>query len=213
MIAKERIPRSFRGGLYQLLRAPEAPYTAGFILTRRAEGLSTRVLLMLRRPLTAFCMVPISSLLHCAPGNQRDLLSTSPDRYAGLFLKERRRAEKRRSKNTTQTGLLSEEDELDIVLHVEEEKTFEQALQVDIEASVEMPTGKVQDLPPPPTTQEEVRRSPSHKAFEHSQKVELNGLRGVGCFKVKDDKDVQTVGKLSGLDGCTHTWAMNLEIA
>ena len=44
------------------------------------------------------------------------------------------------------------EDALDIMLHVEEEKTLEQALQVDSEVSVEMPTGKMQDLPPPPTT-------------------------------------------------------------
>ena len=71
--------RSFRGGLYQLLRAPEAAYTAGFLLTRRAEGPSARVLLMLRLSLTVFRMVPISSLLYCTPGKQRDLLSTSPD--------------------------------------------------------------------------------------------------------------------------------------
>ena len=77
---------------------------------------------------------------------------------------------------------MSEEDELDITLHVEEEKTLEQALQVDIEASVEVPTGKMQDIPPPPKTQKEVRRSPFRKAFEHSQKVELNGLLAVGCF-------------------------------
>ena len=57
------------------IRAPEAAYTA-------------RVLLMLRLPLTTFRMVPINSLLHCAPGKQRDLLSTSPDRYARLFSKD-----------------------------------------------------------------------------------------------------------------------------
>ena len=84
------------------------------------------------------------------------------------------RAQERQSKSTAQTSLLSNEDELDIALHVEEENTLEQALQVGIEASVEMPTGKIQDLPPPPTTQEEVRQSPFRKAFEHSQKVELN---------------------------------------
>ena len=53
------------------------------------------------------------------------------------------RAEARRSKNTAQTSLISEEDELDIALHVEGENTLEQALQVDIEASIEMPTGKM----------------------------------------------------------------------
>ena len=61
---------------------------------------------------------------------------------------------------------------------------------MNIEASVEMPTGKMQYLSPPPTTQEEVRRSPFRKAFEHSQKVELNGLLAVGCFKVVDEKDL-----------------------
>ena len=106
------------------------------------------------------------------------------------IFKGRTRAEERRSKNIAQRSLISEEDELDIALHVEEENTLEQALQVDIEASVEMPTGKMQDLPPPPTTQEEVRRSSFCKAFEHSHKVELNGLLAVGSFKVVDEKDM-----------------------
>ena len=100
------------------------------------------------------------------------------------IFKGRTRAEKKRSKSTAQTSLLSDEDELDIALYVQQEITLEQALQVDIEASIEMPTGKIQDLPPPPTTQEEVRRSPFRKAFEHSQKVELNGLRAVRCLKL-----------------------------
>ena len=69
---------------------------------------------------------------------------------------------------------------------------------MDIEASVEMPTGKIQDLPPPPTTQEKVRRSPFRKAFEHSQKVELNGLLAVGCFKVVDEKDMPIGRKVVG---------------
>ena len=69
---------------------------------------------------------------------------------------------------------------------------------MDIEASVEMPTGKMQDLPLPPTTQDEMRRSPFRKAFEHSQKVELNGLRAVGCFKVVDEKDIPKGRKVVG---------------
>ena len=111
-----------------------------------------------------------------------------PGLLRATIFKGRTRAEERRSKNIGQTSLISEEDELDIALHVEEENTLEQALQVDIEASVEMPTGTMQDLPPPPTTQEEVRRSPCCKAFEQSHKVELNGLLTVGCFKVVDEK-------------------------
>ena len=75
---------------------------------------------------------------------------------------------------------------------------MEQALQVDIEASVEIPTGKMQDLPPPPTTQEEVRRSPFREAFEHSQKVELNGLLAVGRFESVNEKNVLKGRKVVG---------------
>ena len=41
------------------------------------------------------------------------------------IFKERTRAEERRSKNTTQTNLTSEEDELDVALHIEEENPME----------------------------------------------------------------------------------------
>ena len=75
---------------------------------------------------------------------------------------------------------------------------MEQTLQVDIEASVEMPVGKMQDLPPPPTMQEEVRQSPLRKAYEHSQKVELNVLLAVECFKVVDEKDVSKGRRVVG---------------
>ena len=78
-------------------------------------------------------------------------------------------------KATAQTGLVSVEDDLDIALHAEEETLLKQALQVGIEVSVEMPTGKIQDLLPTTMTQEEVRRPQFRKVFEHSQKVELNG--------------------------------------
>ena len=62
-------------------------------------------------------------------------------------------------------------EELDIALHIEKMKILEQALQVDTEATVEVSTGKMQNLPSPPTTQEEGYRSIFWKAFEHSQKV------------------------------------------
>ena len=75
---------------------------------------------------------------------------------------------------------------------------MEQSLQVDIEASVEMLTGKMQDLPPPLTTQKEVRRLPFCKAFEHSQTVEFNGLLAVGCFKVVDEEDMPKGRKVVG---------------
>ena len=124
--------------------------------------------------------------------------NTSPDRNARLFFKGRTRAEERRLRNTARTGLVSVEDKLDIALHVEEKNTSEQALQVDIEASVEIPTGKKQDLPLPPTTQEKVRRLPFWKAFEHSLKVELNGLLDAGCFKVVYEKDVPKARQVVG---------------
>ena len=63
------------------------------------------------------------------------------------------------------------ENELDTALHIEEVNTLEQALQVDFEASVEMPTGKMQDLQSPPTAQEEVHRSPFRKMFQPSEKL------------------------------------------
>ncbi|CAN0376684.1 unnamed protein product, partial [Ascophyllum nodosum] len=50
----------------------------------------------------------------------------------------------------------------------------------------------------PPTTQAEVERSPFRKAFEYSQKIELNGLLGVGCFKVIDMKAVPHGRKIVG---------------
>ena len=61
---------------------------SGVFFTRRAEGPPARVLLMLRLPLTALCVVPISSLLHCAPGKLKDLLNTPPDHNARLFSKD-----------------------------------------------------------------------------------------------------------------------------
>ena len=67
----------------------------------KVEGLSARVLMMLRLPLTAFRMVPISSLLHCVPGKQADLPSTSPDRYERLFLNHVRLLKKNGKKTLT----------------------------------------------------------------------------------------------------------------
>ena len=87
------------------------------------------------------------------------------------------------------------EDELKIALCVEEEAILKDAFMVDREASVEMPSGKVKDLPPPPIKQDEVKRTLFRKAFEYSQKVELIGLFGAGCFKVIDIKTVPRRGR------------------
>ena len=78
---------------------------------------------------------------------------------------------------------------------------MEQAPQIDIEASVEMAIGKMQNLPTPPMTQEEVRLSLFQKAIEHFQKAELNGLLDIGCFKIVTRKMCQKVETLSGLVG------------
>ena len=97
---------------------------------------------MLRLPLKVFLIVPISSLLHRAPAEEAKRLAEhifGPLR--ATTFKGRTRAEEMRSKNTTQTGMVSVKDELNIALHVEEENALEQALQVDIEASVE-PKGR-----------------------------------------------------------------------
>ena len=58
---------SFWGVLHQLLRAPEAAYTAGFVFAPKDKGPPARVLLMIRLRRTAFRMVPMSSSLHGAP--------------------------------------------------------------------------------------------------------------------------------------------------
>ena len=97
------------------------------------------------------------------------------------------------------------ENELDTALHIEGENALEQALQVDFEASVEMPTGKMQDLQPPPTAQEEVHRSSFRKMFQHSEKVELNGLLDVGCFQAVDEKVAPKGRKVVG-SRCVRTY-------
>ncbi|CAM9779247.1 unnamed protein product, partial [Ascophyllum nodosum] len=50
--------------------------------------------------------------------------------------------------------------------------------------------GKLQDLPPPPTRQAELLRSLLRKAFELSQRVEINGLLDFGCFAPVDGEKV-----------------------
>ena len=129
----------------------------------------------------SFSRSPDQQFAALRAGEAKRLAEHIPGPLRTTIFKGRTRAEERRSKNTAQTSLrYFEKDELDIALHVEVENTLEQALQVDIEASVEMPTGKMEDLPPPPTTQEKVRRSPFRKVFDYSQNVELNGLLAVG---------------------------------
>ena len=73
-------------------------------------------------------------------GKAKRLAEHIPGPLRATTFKGCTRDEERRLKNTAQTCLVFVEDELNTALHVEEENTLEQALQVDIEASVEMPT-------------------------------------------------------------------------
>ena len=98
----------------------------------------------------------------------RRLAEYLPGPQRPKIIEGRTRGEERRRLAVTPLGLMSVEDELKIALCVEEEATLEDTFMVDREASVEMPSGKVKDLPPPPTTQAEVERSPFRKAFETS---------------------------------------------
>ena len=83
--------------------------------------------------------------------------------------------------STDTHGLVSFEEELEIALAVEEEAVLEEAYMTSAGVSLEIPTGIVQTLPLPPTTQaKEVIRSPFRKTFQHSQCVKINGLFDVG---------------------------------
>lgn len=70
-------------------------------------------------------------------------------------LRGRTRGEERRLSTDAQ-GLVSLENELEIAQTVIEEAMLEGACMADAGMSIEMPTGKVQALPPPPTTQAEL---------------------------------------------------------
>ena len=102
------------------------------------------------------------------------------------------------------------EDELEIAQAVKEEARLEEAYVADAGMSIEMPTGKIQDLPPPPTTQAESLRSPFRKAFELSQRVEIEGLLDVGCFAPVDGEKIHKAKaeRSSPRNGCTRTKGM-----
>ena len=104
-------------------------------------------------------------------------------------LRGRTRGEERRLTTDAQ-GLVSLEDELEIAQAVEEEVMLEEAYVADAGVSIEMLTGNIQDLPPPTTTQAELLRSPFLKAFELSQRVEIEVLLDVGCFAPVDGEKI-----------------------
>ena len=104
-------------------------------------------------------------------------------------LRGRTRGEERRLTNDAQR-LVSLEDELEIAQSVEEESMLEEAYMANTGASIEMPTGKIQDLSLPPTTQAELLRFLFRKAFKNLQRVEIKGLLDVGCFAPVDGMKV-----------------------
>ena len=78
----------------------------------------------------------------------RNTFIPGPARFS---LRSRTRGEERRLSTDAQ-GLASSEDELEIALAVEEETVLEEAYLANARVSIDMPTGKVQDLLPPLTT-------------------------------------------------------------
>ena len=101
--------------------------------------------------------------------------------------------------------MVSLEGELEIALAVEEEAMLEEAFMVNAGVSIEMPTVKIQDLPPPPTKQADVIRSPFRKAFKHSQRVEISGLLGVECI-AHADEDKVSKGRTTIASKWVHTY-------
>ena len=100
---------------------------------------------------------------------------------------------------------MSLEDELEIAQAAEEEAMLEDAYMADAGMSIEMPTGKIQNLPPPPTTQVELLWSLFRKAFELPQRVEIEGLLDVGCFAPVDGEKFPKAERSSPRNGCTRT--------
>ena len=157
-------------------------------------GLPSRVLLMPQLPLTTLPIVPISCSPHCAPGEKKGWPNTSPDRNVRLFFKGRTRAEEKRLKTTAQTGLVSVEEELDIVQYVEE--TFlERAGRWTLTHQSRCRPGRFnQDF-----------RRHSIRRLNIFRRLSLMCCLMYNVSRLCTKKMYQNVGKFSGLDGCTRT--------
>lgn len=81
------------------------------------------------------------------------------------------------------------EEELEAALGVEYEATLQETLMANAGVSMEIPTGKIQDLPPRPSAQADMMRYPFREAFKHSQRVEINVLLDAGCFASVNEND------------------------
>ena len=84
-------------------------------------------------------------------GEEKRLAEHIPGPQRVTVYEGRTRGTERRLHANAQVGLVSIEDELEIALCVEDEAVLEVALQADIEESVEMSFGKIEDLSPPPS--------------------------------------------------------------
>ena len=142
-------------------------------------------------------------VLHTSPTFDMTLINTGEVKQLAKYilgplrfsLRGRTRGEDRRLSTDTQY-LGSLEDVLETTMAVEEEALLEEMNMADAGACIEMPTRKMQDVPPPPTTQAEVIRPPFWKAFERSQRVEINDLLDIGCFAPVDKNKVPTDRKI-----------------
>ena len=113
--------------------------------------------------------------------------------------KGRTRADERRRLDDATIGLMVFE-EMKIARCVEE-GMLEESLMVDQEASIEVPVGKIKDLP-----QAEISKPQYRRAFEHSQRVELKELMEVGCFELLVDlKDIPR-GRMEVNSKRVHTY-------
>lgn len=93
------------------------------------------------------------------------------------------------------------DEELEAALAVENKATLEEASTAHVEVSIEMPTGEIQYLPPPPSKQAKLMRSLFREAFQHSQRVEINGLLDVGYSAPVDENDIP-----DGRKGVASKW-------
>ena len=170
----KRLPRSHRGGLQHLLQEPGAanagfPYpesmTPGESLTDTLAAAST-----------SYGPDKIYTPLGAGEAKRLAEYIPGPPRFS---LRGRTRGEERRVTTDAQ-GLVSLEDELEIAQAREEEAMLEEAYMADAGVSIEMPTGKIQDLPPPPTTQAELFRSPSGKRlnFRNASRSTVSSMLG-----------------------------------
>ena len=127
-----------------------------------------------------------------------------PSRFS---LRGRTRGEERRLTTDTQ-ALVSLEDELEIAQGVEEEAMLEEAYMADAGVSIEISAEKNQDLPPPPTTQAELLRSPSGKRLNFRNASRSRVSSTLGALRLYTGRKSPKAERSSPRNGCTRTKGM-----